>query len=217
MSGSEPDVPARVYLAGPEVFLADALDIGAEKRRLCAAYGFDGVFPMDVEIERAGALPPLEVARRISHANETLMQGCDLVIANCTPFRGVSLDAGTAFEIGYMRALGRPVFGYTNIAASYRDRAHAFRLLPDWRDGDREDFMVEDFGLAENLMIDIALRETGFAPVCTEVAPGEELSDLRGFEACLTAALATLRDARRDNGRDSGPDARPATGRGSEP
>jgi hypothetical protein len=41
-------------------------------------------------------------------------------------------------------------------------------------------------------MIDIALRETGVAPICMEVAPGEELSDLRGFEACLAATLATL-------------------------
>jgi nucleoside 2-deoxyribosyltransferase len=37
---------------------------------------------------------------------------------NCSPFRGVSLDAGTAYEIGYACALGKPVFGYSNVLAS---------------------------------------------------------------------------------------------------
>ena len=41
------------------------------------------------------------------------MRSCDLLIANLTPFRGVSMDSGTAFEVGFMRALGRPVLGYT--------------------------------------------------------------------------------------------------------
>ena len=188
--------------------MPDAKGIGAAKAALCAAVGCVGAFPLDASLDLTG-LTPLQQARLISLSNEELMRSCDALIANLTPFRGVSMDSGTAFEVGFMRALGRPVFGYTNIAASYRDRAHAFRLLPDWRDGDREDFMVEDFGLAENLMIDIAVRETGFAPVCTEVAPGEELSDLRGFEACLTAAFATLSDAQGYTG--------PYTGRGSGP
>ena len=42
------------------------------------------------------------------------MRSCDAAVANLTPFRGVSADAGTAFEVGFMRALGRPVLGYTN-------------------------------------------------------------------------------------------------------
>ncbi len=183
----------RIYLAGPEVFMPNAKEIGGAKAALCAAAGCIGAFPLDATLDLTG-LTPLEQARLISLSNEELMRSCDALIANLTPFRGVSMDSGTAFEVGFMRALERPVFGYTNITACYRERADAFRLLPDWRDGDREEFMVEDFGLAENLMIDIALRETGVAPVCMEVAPGEELSDLRGFEACLAAALAALRD-----------------------
>ena len=181
----------RIYLAGPEVFMPNAKEIGAAKAALCAAAGCVGAFPLDASLDLTG-LTPLEQARLISLSNEDLMRGCDALIANLTPFRGVSMDSGTAFEVGFMRALGRPVFGYTNITGSYRQRADAFRLLPDWRDGDSEEFMVEDFGLAENLMIDIALRETGVVPVCVEAVPGEELSDLRGFEVCLRAALATL-------------------------
>ena len=31
---------SRVYLAGPEVFLRNALEVGARKKDLCAAYGY---------------------------------------------------------------------------------------------------------------------------------------------------------------------------------
>jgi nucleoside 2-deoxyribosyltransferase len=84
------------------------------------------VFPLDASLDLAG-LAKAEQARRISAANEGLMRSCDLLIANLTPFRGVSMDAGTAFEVGFMRALGRPVLGCTNVAADYRQRAEAYR------------------------------------------------------------------------------------------
>ena len=114
----------RIYLAGPEVFLPDALAVGAKKIALCAAHGFEGVFPLDAGLDLTG-LAKVEQARRIFAANESLIAGCDMLIANLTPFRGVSMDAGTAFEVGFMRALGRPVLGYTNVAAGYRQRAEA--------------------------------------------------------------------------------------------
>ena len=44
----------RVYLAGPEVFLPDAIAVGAEKCRLCAEYGFEGLFPLDASLELSG-------------------------------------------------------------------------------------------------------------------------------------------------------------------
>jgi nucleoside 2-deoxyribosyltransferase len=37
----------RIYLAGPDVFLAEAAAVLAAKRKLCAAYGFIGVAPID--------------------------------------------------------------------------------------------------------------------------------------------------------------------------
>jgi nucleoside 2-deoxyribosyltransferase len=35
----------RVYLAGPEVFLANAREIGVRKRAICERYGLVGIFP----------------------------------------------------------------------------------------------------------------------------------------------------------------------------
>ena len=112
----------RLYLAGPEVFLPDAMAMGRAKQGLCARHGFEGVFPKDAELVLSG-LAKRDQARRISAANEQLMRTCAGLVANLTPFRGVSMDSGTAFEVGFMRALGRPVLGYTNVVAEYRRRA----------------------------------------------------------------------------------------------
>ena len=42
------------------------------------------------------------------------MRGCDAMIVNLTPFRGPSADVGSAYEMGFMRELGRTIFAYTN-------------------------------------------------------------------------------------------------------
>ena len=116
----------RIYLAGPEVFLPEARAIGAEKARLAAEAGMEGAFPLDAQLDLDG-LPTLDRARRISLGNEGLMRSCDALIANLTPFRGVSMDSGTAFEVGFMQALGRPLSGYTNVLPDYRERALGYQ------------------------------------------------------------------------------------------
>jgi nucleoside 2-deoxyribosyltransferase len=182
----------RIYLAGPDVFLPDSREAGRRKQALCTQRGFEGVFPLDAELQLAG-LPKTEAARRISQANEGLMRSCHLLIANLTPFRGVSVDAGTAFEVGYMRALGRPVLGYTNTPLDLRRRsemARAAQRLPF--DADGPTVAVEDFDLAENLMIEIAIMESGGSVVRSAVSPGAEMTDLSGFEACLAQAQAIM-------------------------
>ena len=183
-----PDRRQRIYLAGPEVFLPDAVAFGREKCSLAAAAGFIGVFPLDQSLDLAG-LTKAAQARRISLANEALMRTCDLLIANLTPFRGAAMDSGTAFEVGFMRALHRPVLGYTNTAADYSARAAATRDhgFPAG-DCDGPAIEIEDFGLAENLMIAIAIEESGGTVVRNNVACGSEMTDLQGFRLCLAQA-----------------------------
>lgn len=182
----------RVYLAGPEVFLGNARELAAEKKRLCARRGLEGVFPLDAEIEDAGALPPAATAYAISRANERLIRGCDVLVANCTPFRGTSMDAGTAYEVGYARALGRPVFGYTNVAADYAARARRYRTAHPRAADDPRGSMIENFGLAENLMIAMATGAEHCDLVRTRVARGALFTDLAGFVRCLVLAKALL-------------------------
>jgi nucleoside 2-deoxyribosyltransferase len=182
----------RVYLAGPEVFFDNPKAQGEEKKRLCAAFGFEGVFPLDAEID-GQRLSPEALARAISRGNEGLMRGSDLIIANCTPFRGASMDCGTAFEMGFMRALGRPVFGYSNVAADYaaRVRATPADAQAAW-DTETRRAEIEDFGLAENLMIAVAVLDTSGQFVMREVPADRVLSDLEGFRDCLALARRIL-------------------------
>ncbi|MFA5901388.1 MAG: nucleoside 2-deoxyribosyltransferase [Hyphomicrobium sp.] len=176
----------RIYLAGPEVFFPNAVEQGAEKKRLCGEHGFEGVFPLDNALADTAHLSPQEIARRISHGNEALMRSCDLIIANCTPFRSVSMDVGTAFEIGFMQALGRRVLGYSNTTADYAARVRAaLEAASGVWDAESSAADIEDFGLAENLMIAVAILDAGGEFVAQEVEAGRMLSDLTGFCRCL--------------------------------
>ncbi len=194
MVNSPAAVRPRIYLAGPEVFLPNATEIGRAKQQLCAEAGLEGVFPLDTQLDLTG-LAKTEQARRIALGNEGLMRSCDAIIANLTPFRGVSMDSGTAFEVGFMRALGRPVFGYTNAgAADYAARARAWRQqdsrLPF--DCDRPDQEIEDFGLAENLMIAVAVSETAGAVGQTGAGGDAVMAELAAFKPCVEWAARAL-------------------------
>ncbi len=163
------------------------------KKALCADFGFEGVFPLDSALDLDGLDGPTAGAR-IARANEDLMRGCDLLIANMTPFRGPGMDGGTAYEMGFMRALGRPVLGYSTKAASFADRTHAFvgRAARRRDDGGLEDadgLLIEDFGLSDNLMMATAVAASGGQVAVGEVAA----TDLDGFVRCLEQARTLLR------------------------
>lgn len=190
----------RVYLAGPEVFLPDALEIAAAKKRICAAHGLEGVFPLDPPPEAAAAAAERPYWLRIYLGNEAHLRSCAALIANLTPFRGPSADVGTVFELGFMRALGRPVFGYSNAGADFLERTRAF-LGPGVRrrgDGGFEDadgMGLEDFGLADNLMVDGGIAAAGGAFERQETG-GDRWRDLGAFARCV-ARLAQWSSASR--------------------
>ena len=178
----------RIYLAGPEVFLPNVTEVGAAKVAICDEAGLEGVFPLDAAVDTEG-LSPHEQARRIFEADEGLMHDCDAAIANLTPFRGVSMDPGTSYEMGFMRALGRPVFGYTNVAADLAARSQAFRRTsPGQPDFDATDVEIENFGLAENLMIAMAIEACGGKVVRHAISPEAINTDLQGFRDCVRQA-----------------------------
>ncbi|MFC7052937.1 nucleoside 2-deoxyribosyltransferase [Hansschlegelia quercus] len=164
----------KAYLAGPEVFLPDAAAIGREKKEICRTYGLEGLYPVDDSEPGEGS----EAAQRIFAANDALIRSCDLVIANLTPFRSVSADVGTAFEVGMAFALGKSVFGYSNEPALLVDRVA--------QDG----MLVEDFGGFDNLMLTQAV--TGF--VSSPNGRPLPLGDLAVFEACVAMAAQALGD-----------------------
>lgn len=182
----------RVYLAGPEVFLSDAAAIAAAKKAVCARHGLTGVFPTDAHVRVAS---DAEGPWRIYAQNEAHLRDCDALIANLTPFRGPSADAGTVFELGLMRGLGRPVFGYAHVAGDFAQRTLAF-LGPRVRrraDGSWEDeagMAVEEFGLSDNLMVEGGILASGGALL---LGPPAAWDALALFEACVLRAAAALR------------------------
>ncbi len=171
----------RLYLAGPDVFLVDAAAVGARKVALCASCGFEGLFPLDADI------PEREVASGdIYRANMRLLRSSDGVVANLTPFRGISADVGTVYEVAYALALGKPVFGYSEAVASLGPRIRAAFGSGADQAFAGDGMIVEDFGLPDNLMIAEGLATQGW-PMAVG-GPGTLTPDL--FAACLQRAEA---------------------------
>jgi nucleoside 2-deoxyribosyltransferase len=174
----------RCYLAGPDVFHPDVMSLAAGKRDLCARHGIQGCFPLDNETDLAG-LSGRDAALAIYRANIRLIESCDLLIANLTPFRGVSADPGTVFELGYMTALGRPVAAYSLDDRSYLDRVCGAGLGDADTATDPDGQMIEDFGLSDNLMLGGALASGADHFVLQAGDPRRIEDHLVAFEACL--------------------------------
>jgi nucleoside 2-deoxyribosyltransferase len=189
-------MPIRVYLAGPEVFLQNAKEVGEHKKALCAKYGFQGVFPLDNEVNVEGK-SPREVGLCISKVNEDLIRTCDIVIANLTPFRGPSADVGTAYEMGFAHALGKKIVAYTNVAASFTDRTvkalnSQVSRAQDGMLRDAQGMFIEENELTDNLMLDGCVHASTKGLVVEEAPMGQLFTYLGGFEKCLKKAQEAL-------------------------
>jgi nucleoside 2-deoxyribosyltransferase len=169
--------PKPVYLAGPDVFLPESTAIGRRKQEICARHGLEGVYPgegLDLDPR-----PEHEHAQLLFDACVAMMDRCVGGLCNLTPFRGPSADVGTAFEMGYLFARGVPVLGYTahvhDYATRVEDRAHG----------------VEDFGLADNLMLEGPMLRHQLTVVRAEERRQPTLAALTAFEQ--TVALIAER------------------------
>ncbi len=153
----------RVYLAGPDVFRTDTVAVGESKKAVCARLGFEGVFPMDAV---PGAQPRDEGdPKSIYDACVAHMDRCDALVADVTPFRGPSMDVGTAFEMGYVAARGLPVFGYSEVLGAYHDRVSPGpATTEDSRLCDADGLLIEPFGLQDNLMVVIGCTDDTVHP-----------------------------------------------------
>jgi nucleoside 2-deoxyribosyltransferase/GNAT superfamily N-acetyltransferase len=176
-----------VYLAGPDVFLPDARAAGARLKAICRDAGLEARFPLDADLSDAGA---------IAAANEALIRGCDGVLANLTPFRGPSADPGTVYEVGYARALGKAIVGYTEASDTFAERTAAWleRLGTPARrraDGTLEDgdgMAIESFGLIDNLMLPAGITDSAGVIV----TPHEAAAADQSVFACAAERMAAL-------------------------
>lgn len=187
---STPEIHA--YLAGPDVFLPDAVAIGEKRKAHLKTLGITGHFPFDNEIPKEAFAEPRNAARIIAAANERMMldAGKDgripVILFNMTPWHGPSMDVGTAFEAGFMSALAHSnphviIVGYTDDARPFAERvmdkvyggaaidtSTGVPLAPDGH-------MVENFGMEENLMLVHAIEKTG-GKVCGSFEEAAQLA-----------------------------------------
>ena len=180
----------KIYLAGPDVFLPDAVKIGQRKAEICARHGVSGLYPLDNSVDLSAG----DASLNIFNGNTAMMDAADAVIANLTPFRGPSADAGTVYELGYMAGRAKLCLGYSNDPSVYADRVRRSDEVVS-RDGrliDAQGLTVEDFGLTDNLMMIHALHIRGCALVMPPHAPADMWHDLTAFETCVRLAAKRL-------------------------
>ncbi|MCB8875241.1 nucleoside 2-deoxyribosyltransferase [Acidisoma silvae] len=179
------------YLAGPDVFLPNAVAHAARKVDICAAYGIRGLPPLNEDIAALAAMTDAAAGIAIFAKDLEMMAAADIIIANLTPFRGTSADSGTLIEVGWFLGRGRPIFGYSNSAVSFQERSRAFLKhnadpLPD--------VTVEGFGLPDNLMIPGAVQSDGRpAMVLPEDGRDRAFDALDIFERCVAQAAKYFR------------------------
>lgn len=178
----------RIYLAGPEVFLPNGRDLLEEKRALTRQHGFEPHAPIDLSHVDTGDRHGHGVA--IAAANEGRMRAADAVIANLTPFRGISADPGTVYELGFMAALGRVCLAYSNDARGYFERVRDGHYRGAVRSDGGATFgadghRIEDHGMADNLMLDGGIAARGGVFVRRAVPEERRFDDLAAFVQCL--------------------------------
>lgn len=183
-------MPPKAYLAGPDVFLPEAAAHAARKVAICARYGIEGRPPLNEDVASLAAMPEAEAWRVIFAKDLAMMRDCDLIIANLTPFRGASADAGTLVELGWFLGAGKPAFGYSNSALGFAERsARQVAAVPDPMPG----LTVGGFGLPDNLMIPGAvLWAGGVGMVVPEDGVERGFESLEMFERCVKEVVGRL-------------------------
>ena len=177
----------KIYLAGPDVFLPDAVAIGKRKVEICARHGLSGLYPLDNAVD----LSARDASLAIFKGNEAMMDAADAIIANLTPFRGPSADAGTVYELGYAAGRGKLCLAYSNDPSPYPERVARMTDVTKCPAGhlvDRDGLTVENFGWTDNLMMIHALDLHGCPLVTPQQPPADIWRDLTAFEACVRLA-----------------------------
>ncbi|WP_294963968.1 nucleoside 2-deoxyribosyltransferase [Sulfurimonas sp.] len=141
----------KIYIAGPDVFEQDYIEIGKKYSKLCEVYGHVGLYPLDNIVDFNQAKQ--KIAQDIFHANVELIKDADIVIANLNTFRGKEADSGTVWECGFASALGKKVYAYMDNTSPYIDSFNKVTKLSDGLYVDEDGKVIEDFEYPINLMI----------------------------------------------------------------
>ncbi len=160
----------KIYIAGPDVFEKDSIQIGKELVKLCAKYGYEGLYPLDNVVDFSQEKH--KIAQDIFEANVAMIKQADIVIANLNQFRGKEADSGTVWECGFAYGLGKKVYGYLESTQEYLETFSADEKFKDGENFvDKEGKLIEDFSYPLNLMLacSIEIIEGNFENVLKRV------------------------------------------------
>lgn len=147
----------KIYLAGPEVFLPNAVEHAEIQKQLCKKYNFIALHPMDNTIDLGNK--DYKTAIQIYGGNIKQIRECDIIVANCNPFRSVCvMDDGTAYELGFGNALNKPTYGYISNLEPLEDRT--IREYTNKIDKDGY-VVINDFTTSINLMMQCGMTNNG--------------------------------------------------------
>ncbi len=182
-----------VYLAGYEVFFSpgEVLDFSGRKRAVCEAHGLVGHFPGDLELREGSRQQDALRARAIYEIDVDMMARCGSIVANLTPFRGPSADAGTCWELGHFVGAGKLALAYTNDRRPYEERFEDEHGAAGGREAADGEYACDEGGClidmqmrADNCMLTECLCHLEVA--AADFATGYEmLRDLDAFEQCI--------------------------------
>jgi nucleoside 2-deoxyribosyltransferase len=152
----------KIYLAGPEVFLPNSVQLFRNLKKLCKDFGFEAFSAFDGEVTKEIGL---KRAEKIFLENCKLIDKVDLVIANCNRFRGAVLDDGTSFEIGYAFAKKKKIFGFINkiktLPQIVEETVPTLKHSSGYRIDTHGFLLNEDFGNTINLMLEFSINSSG--------------------------------------------------------
>jgi nucleoside 2-deoxyribosyltransferase len=186
----------RIYLAGPMVFYPDPEATFRRMKAICRRHGLTGVSPLDNQIGLEGMAPDRTLLERIVAADIALMDTLDGGLFCLDPFRrSPEMDPGTAFEVGYMRALKKPMAGWSTDPRDYPAKVRSFfgtafsldltATDPGAKGGtsgtmrDPDGVLVHSQGCLQNAMIDISIGAV-FADPDWEVAFDQAAAAIAG-------------------------------------
>lgn len=190
-----PDTSApRVYLAGPMVFYPDPEATFDVMKAICEQEGLEGVAPIDGQLSLEGVEPGRPLYLRIVEADFRLMDACVAALVCLDPVHGgVEMDAGTAVEIGYLHARGKPMSGWTSETATFgeRIRRHCGPTVASEINATGATSGVERD--AQGLLVHSAeLMQHGMAQMPVEMSGGRVFSDGVGWTRAFRAAARDL-------------------------
>ncbi len=142
----------KIYIAGPDVFEKNSIEIGVKYSTLCRDYNFIGLYPLDniVDFNQEKR----KIADDIFIANVEFIKEADIVIANLNSFRGKEADSGTVWECGFAYGLGKKVYGYMDNTQTYIEQFNKDeKTIQDGMVLDLDGKIIEDFNHPINLMI----------------------------------------------------------------